>query len=107
MIIDFQMLGERLTAAGLTGKPVNEYSKQEVEALIEACIDAVLPEKQTEYVAEPYVDTKGRLNIPLNSDPKYWWWKGCGQSVLETLRELKAPDNVVKKYVYFEELPPF
>ena len=107
MIIDFQMLGERLTAAGLTGKPVDQYSKKEVEVLVAACIDALQPVQQTEHVAEPYVDANGRLNIPFNSDPKYHFWKRCGQSLLETLRELKAPEEVVRKYVKIEEAPPF
>jgi len=107
MIIDYQMLGERLTSAGLTGKPVNEYSKQEVEALVEACIDAIQPEQQTEYIAQPYIDAKGRLCIPPNCDPRFHWWKGCGMSILEILRELKAPEEVVRKYVRVEELPPF
>lgn len=107
MIIDFQMLGEKLTKAGLTGKPVDQYAKKEVEALVEACIDAIQPEQQTETVAEPYIDAKGRLRIPFNADPKFMWWKGCGQSLLETLRELKAPEDVVRKYIRLEESPPF
>lgn len=107
MIIDFQMLGEKLTAAGLTGKPVDQYEKKEVEALVEACIDAIQPEQQTEMVAEPYIDAKGRLRIPFNADPRFHWWKQCGQSLLDTLRELKAPEDVVRKYVRLEELPPF
>lgn len=107
MNIDFQTLGEKLTKAGLTGKPVNQYSKQEIETLIKACIEVIRPEQQTEYVTEPYIDANSELVIPFNSDPKYHWWRRCGQSLLETLRELKASDEVVRKYVRLEEAPPF
>ena len=106
MEIDFKMLGDRLTGAGLTGKPVDQYSKKEVEALVAACIDALQPVQQTELLVPPYIDANGRLAIPFNSDPKYWWWKS-GQSLLETLRELKASDEVVRKYVKIEETEPF
>lgn len=106
-MIDFQHLGRALSDAGLAEKPVSRYSKQEVEALVQACIDALKPDQKTEYVTEPYIDSNGDLRIPFNSDPKYHWWKGCGQSLLETLRELGASEETVKKYVKIEEAPPF
>lgn len=107
MNIDFQMLGKRLTDAGLTEKLVNQYSKAEVEILVAACVEALRPEHQTVYVTKPYIDAKGELVIPSNSDPKYHWWKQSGQSLLETLRELNAPEEVVRKYVKIEEKTPF
>ena len=107
MEIDFAYLGERLTKAGLTGKPVNQYSKEEVESLVKTCIESIRPSLQTEFVTAPYITPGGELRIPFDSDPKYHWWKGCGQSLLETLRELKASDEVVRKYVKIEETVPF
>jgi hypothetical protein len=107
MNIDFQRLGEKLTEAGLTGKAVNQYSKQDIETLVKACIESTRPEQQTEYVTNPYIDSNGELIVPFNSDPRFHWWKRCGQSLLETLRELKAPEDVVRKYVRIEDAPPF
>ena len=107
MEVDFRELGERLTKAGMTGKPVDQYSKKEVETLVAACIDALIPTQHTETVVPPYIDANGRLVVPLNSDPRFWWWKGGGQSLLETLREIKAPESVVRKYVKIEEGTPF
>jgi hypothetical protein len=78
-----------------------------VESLVKTCIEALKPEQQTEYVAQPYIDSNNELRIPFNSDPKYHYWKRCGQSLLETLRELKASDEVVRKYVKIEDAPPF
>jgi hypothetical protein len=103
MDIDFAFLGERLTSANLTGKSVNEYSKDEVRELVRACIDALVPEYHSELVSPPYIED-GVLRIPFDSDPKYHWWKGCGQSILETLRELQAPEEVVRKYVRIENI---
>ena len=37
---------------------------------------------------KPFLDSEGDLVIPYNSDPRYWWWHG-GQSISETIRELK------------------
>lgn len=102
MNIDFQTLGKRLADAGLMGKPVNQYSKAEVETLVAACVEALRPEHQTVYVTKPYIDARGELVIPHNSDPKYHWWRQGSQGLFETLRELKAPDEVVRRYVKIE-----
>ena len=46
---------------------------------------------------EPYIDKYGVLVIPFQSNPKYHWWAG-GQTILETLRELRAPNEIIAKY---------
>lgn len=45
----------------------------------------------------PYIKD-GHLVIPFNSNPKYHWWAG-GQSIIETLKELNAPEEVVDRYI--------
>ncbi len=40
----------------------------------------------------PFFTADGTLSIPFGSDPKYFWWQG-GQSVKETIAELKAAQN--------------
>lgn len=47
---------------------------------------------------KPYINDAGILIIPFNSDKKYHWWNG-GQSVEDTLKELNAPEEVIKKYI--------
>lgn len=98
MRIDFATLGKELTAAGLVGKPVDQYNKEEVEALCMACSCAIQPDRGAEFT-QPYISKDGELIIPADSDPRFHYWKKCGQSVAETLRELKAPDWVWKKYI--------
>jgi len=51
-----------------------------------------------ELLSKPRLDAHGRLVIPFDADPKYHWWAG-GQSIRETLQELKAPPELVAKYV--------
>lgn len=45
----------------------------------------------------PYVDHNGTLIIPFNSPPEYHWWNR-GQSIKDTLRELGASDEILKRY---------
>ncbi len=93
--INFQALGGRLTQAGLTGKPVNAYSQEEVETLVQACIDCLSPDPVN--FANPYIDKDGVLRIPAGSDPKYWWWSK-GQSIWATLKELGASEEILSRY---------
>ena len=37
------------------------------------------------------------LRIPGNCHPKYKWWAG-GQSVITTLLDLEASDNIIERY---------
>lgn len=96
--IDFQTLGERLAAAGLTGRPVDQYSKEEVEVLVQACIDALQPEKIPTF-NPPSIDENGTLHIPFDSDPLFHYWRPGGQSIFATLRQLGASEDVFKRYV--------
>ena len=97
MRIDFATLGKELTAAGLVGKPVDQYNKEEVEKLCMACSCVIQPETGAKFT-EPFITPAGELVIPADSDPRFHYWKKCGQSVFDTLRELKASDEVWKKY---------
>ncbi|MDN3510629.1 MAG: hypothetical protein NG784_04910 [Candidatus Jettenia sp.] len=45
----------------------------------------------------PYIDSHDSLVIPFNSDRKYHYWKG-GQSLIQTLLELNADQEVMKRY---------
>ena len=46
---------------------------------------------------QPHINERGVLVIPFESERKYHWWAG-GQSIIETLQELKAPPKVIAKY---------
>lgn len=45
----------------------------------------------------PYLNDADVLVIPMGCEPKYRWWAG-GQSIDETLRELKVGREVWKRY---------
>ena len=47
---------------------------------------------------KPYVSRGGDLVIPFNAARMYHWWNG-GQSILDTLQELGAAADVVRRYV--------
>jgi len=105
-MIDFQHLGQQLASAGLTGKPVNEYSKAEVEILVQACLDSLRPDQVPKF-RPPWIDDGGVLHIPPDSDPKFHHWKRCGQSLYATLRELGASEEVFQRYVAEPDDCPF
>ena len=39
---------------------------------------------------KPYLKADGTLVIPVNSDPKYHYWKKGGQKVEKTITELQG-----------------
>ena len=68
--------------------------KRAVKILKEAGPDKV---KAVHRQKMPYINEQGVLVIPFDSEPKYHWWAG-GQTILETLRELRAPNEMIAKY---------
>lgn len=54
--------------------------------------------KNIQAANKPYINDHGVLIIPFDSDPQYHWW-ASGQTILETLRELKAAPEVIATYV--------
>jgi len=67
-------------------------------------IIAILEHKQEFHKAvdrhrpRPYLTQNGELIIPMDAAPQYHWWAG-GQSLRTTLLELKAPPEVVGRYI--------
>jgi len=47
----------------------------------------------------PFINRYGDLIIPMDGDPKYHWWRRGGQSVLDTLLELRATEDILNRYV--------
>lgn len=84
----------------LTWKGEGQPDKDEVFSLLDTLkrnkteVMQLLEAEQVK--TKPYLDAEGDLVIPWNSDPKYHWWNG-GQSISETLRELKQKENVKKE----------
>ncbi len=48
--------------------------------------------------SKPYLTETGELIISSDTPAEYKWWVG-GQSVKETLEELNASEEVVRRYV--------
>ena len=53
--------------------------------------------KNIQAANQPYINDHGILVVRFKGNPKYHWWAG-GQTILETLRELRAPPGVIAKY---------
>lgn len=56
-----------------------------------ASLDKSLPATppSNEQLPKPYLKADGTLVIPVNSDPKYHYWKKGGQKVEKTINELR------------------
>ena len=83
--------GDRLTIRGSAPPPKrlrNQLKKHRTEIL------ARLRARPT----VPFIDATGVLVIPFDCPKKYHWWKG-GQTVQETLAELGASEETMKKYM--------
>ena len=48
----------------------------------------------------PYITDYETLIIPHNSPSRFHWWNR-GQSVVDTLKELRASDEIIKRYKYY------
>lgn len=46
----------------------------------------------------PYINVSGDLVIPFDCEPRFKWWTD-GQSAYETLLELGASDDTIRRYV--------
>lgn len=60
----------------------------------------------SEYTAKPFIDEKGNLHIPFDSDPRFHHWNG-GQSIIATLNEMSAPVEAFQHYLLPDEYPRF
>jgi len=49
-------------------------------------------------LTRPYISDLGELIIPFNADPRYRWWAG-GQSIAQTLIELDASPETLRRYL--------
>lgn len=47
----------------------------------------------------------GRLHIGFDCDPLFQWWKSEGQSIAQTLADLDAPADVVRRYLGKSDKP--
>ena len=63
-----------------------------------------LPEQSARQLIEagkikplPHITNFGSLIIPHNSPQKYHWWNR-GQSVVNTLKELNASEDIARRY---------
>lgn len=66
-----------------------------------------LPEQSAKQLVEarkikplPCITDYGSLVIPHNSPSRFHWWDR-GQSVLDTLKELKASEEIIKRYRFY------
>ena len=88
--------GELDVTTGKLNIPSKVLGKEEIKRAVHVLKEAG-PDKVKAVQKMPYIDEHGVLVVPFDSEPKYHWWAG-GQSIIETLKELDAPDEVFAMY---------
>lgn len=101
----FELFGKPELAAQLpaaTVRPISKSRSFHVDdkegAPSPASTVAASPSRKREILPHPYINARGALIIPFESDVRFHWWAG-GQSIQKTLLELGAPPDVLARYV--------
>ena len=103
---DLRLFAELVSKAGLMDKSFATMNREEVESIIGFAFSAdAMPSVSTSFEPPSIID--GNLIIPFNSDPKYHYWKRCGQSIFATLREIGASEEVFQRYMHGTDDVPF
>ena len=91
--IDFKKTSQFFSDNDLWEKPFKKFDKMEIVQLCETIMESVDKKDGWE---SPYLNNDG-IVIPFNAPLKYRWWQG-GQSLLDTLEEIGAPESILEKY---------
>jgi len=95
LLADLRKQGFRLTPLPGDRLEVRPFSK------LPETLRQELKRRKTEILAlltRPYLNDLGELIIPLTCDPRYRWWSG-GQSIAQTLIELNASPEILRRYL--------
>jgi len=93
--LNLKVVGKFFSENKLWDKPFRDFSESDIELLADAIMNSL--EDFGACWEPPYISMSGCLLIPWNAPKKYRWWQG-GQSVMETLNELGASEEVKAKY---------
>ena len=94
--LNLKKIGKFFSENNLWDKPFREFSESDIELLADTIMDSL--EDFGACWGSPFISMSGCLCIPWNSPKKYRWWQQGGQSVMETLEELGANEEVKAKY---------
>lgn len=97
-MIDLKKIGEHFTRKGLWEKAFNQFSRDEILELAQVFFSSPGPDVPADGWQSPYVQD-GKFVIPFDCHPKYRWWTPSGQPALKTMREIGAPDDVIRRYL--------
>lgn len=98
-MVDLKKIGQFFTDRGLWEKAFVEFSKKEILDLATTFFSSPGGKVPPEGWKKPFINGRGVLVIPSEAHPKYRWWTMDGQSILNTLDELGASDEVKARYL--------
>lgn len=92
--IDLKAVGEYLSKNKLWSKAFKDFEEHEIRQLCGIILESTADD---EGVTPPYINDREELIIPFKSPRRYRWWQS-GQSITETLVELGASEDMIRRY---------
>lgn len=105
-MVDKRKIGEWFTKNNLWGTAFNQFSEKQIDDLIIVILSSPGYQVPPGGWVKPFINQAGELIIPPEAHPKYRYWLADSQSIFETLKEIGAPEEVVRRYVTLEEGMP-
>ena len=93
--MNYKKFGKTICFHNLMDKNFRDMDESDLERVAEAVMDAL--EDFGRCWEPPRISMNNTLIIPWNAPLKYRYWQG-GQSIMETLEELGADEEVKAKY---------
>lgn len=98
-MIDKKKIGAWFDKRNLWSKPFNAWTEEEFNELVTVIFNSPNHSIPSQGWAQPYINQAGELIIPMDSHPRYHWWTSNGQSILNTLKELGASQEIISRHV--------
>jgi hypothetical protein len=102
MNLDKTKIGYFLSRKKLWDVPLRKWNTDDLEHFAEAILEA---SEVNDGMTIPYIDD-GRLIIPFTAPHKYRYWMG-GQSLVETMIEIGASEEIASRYLHAEGMKLF
>ena len=94
-MIDLTKIGAWFTENKLWEKPFNTWTREEMEELATVFFSSPGSGVPRDGWKTPYVEGDS-LVIPFDSHPRFHWWTEGGQSIIDTMLEIRAPQHIIE-----------
>ena len=98
-MIDYPELCKRIKDHSFMGKTLQQFTEIELKLLISEILSCPGDVEPVDGWKNPSIDSDKRIILPFDCAPRYRWWTEGGQSLVETLIEIKMDYCDAVKYM--------